>query len=131
MATFKGKDGVVKSGANAVAEVRSFTIEEKGENLDDSVMGDDWRTRLPFIKDWSGSVDVLFDDTDTNGQATLIAGASISLSLQMEGDTAGDHKLSGTALITGRNITASYDGLVEASISFEGNGALTEGTVSA
>lgn len=129
MATFKGKDGVVKSGANAVAEVRSFTIEEKGENLDDSVMGDDWRTRLPFIKDWSGSVDVLFDDTDTNGQATLIAGASISLSLQMEGDTSGDHKLSGTALITGRNITASHDGLVEASISFEGNGQLTEGTV--
>lgn len=131
MATFKGKDGVVKSGANAVAEVRSWTVEEKGENLDDTVMGDDWRTRVAMIKDWSGSIDCLFDDTDTNGQTTLVAGASVTLHLQMEGDTTGDHDLTGTAIITGRTITAQYDGLVEASFTFEGSGALSDTTVPA
>lgn len=130
MATFKGKNGVVRSGANAVAEIRGYTIEEKGENLDDTVMGDSWRSRLPFIKDWSGSVDVLFDDTDTNGQVTLVAGAEITISVLMEGATAGSHSLSGSCIITSRTITAQHDGIVEASISFEGNGALTEGTVS-
>jgi len=48
----------------------------------------------------------------------------------MEGNTTGDHKFSGTVLVTGRTISASYDGLVEASISFQGTGALTESTVS-
>jgi hypothetical protein len=47
----------------------------------------------------------------------------------MEGNTTGDHKLSGTVLVTGRTITGSFDGLVEASITFQGTGALTEGTV--
>jgi len=51
------------------------------------------------------------------------------MSFLMEGDTVGDHKLSGTVLITGRSISASYDGLVEASLSFQGTGALTEGLV--
>lgn len=130
MATFKGKNGVVKSGSNAVAEVRSWSVEEKGETVDDTVMGDDWHTRKPTFKDWSASVDVLFDDTDTNGQVTLVSGAEITVSFQMEGDASGAHKLSGSALITGRTINDQYDGLVEATITMEGNGALTEGTVS-
>jgi predicted secreted protein len=37
--------------------------------------------------------------------------------------------MSGTVLITGRTISASFDGMVEASISFQGTGALTESTV--
>jgi len=58
-------------------------------------------------------------------------GSEVTMSFQMEGNTAGAHKLSGTVLITGRSISASYDGLVEASLSFQGTGALTEGTVTA
>jgi hypothetical protein len=38
--------------------------------------------------------------------------------------------LSGSAIITGKSINTTYDGLVEASITFQGTGALTEGTVS-
>lgn len=131
MATFKGKNGVVRSGANAVAEIRGFTVEEKGETLDDTVMGDDWHTRLPTFKDWTASVDVLFDDTNTNGQGTLVAGAALTMSFLMEGTASGAHSLSGACIVTGRTITAQYDGLVEASLTVEGNGALTEGTVSA
>lgn len=131
MATFKGKNGVVKSGANAVAEIRSFSVEEKGEVVDDTVMGDTWHTHLSTFKDWSASVDVLFDDTDTNGQTTLAVGASLSMSFLMEGTASGAHSLAGTCTVTGRTITAQYDGLVEASLTVQGNGALTESTVSA
>ena len=93
-------------------------------------MGDDWHSRMATFKDWSGSIDVLFDDTDTDGQVTLVAGASVSLTFLMEGATSGSHSLTGTAIITGRDINESYDGICEGSITFEGNGALTEGTVS-
>ena len=129
MATFSGSDGVILVGTNQVAEIRSYSIDETMDTLEDTAMGDTTRTFKASLKQFSGSADVLFDDTDTSGQGALTVGSSVTINVQMEGNTTGDHKLSGTALVTGRTISASYDGLVEASISFQGSGALTEGTV--
>ena len=130
MATFSGSDGVILVGTNQVAEIRSYSIDETMDTLEDTAMGDTTRTFKASLKQFSGSADVLFDDTDTSGQGALTVGSSVTINVQMEGNTTGDHKFSGTALVTGRTISASYDGLVEASISFQGSGALTEGTVS-
>lgn len=130
MATFSGSDGVILVGTNQVAEVRSYSIDETMDTLEDTSMGDTSRTYKTSLKSFSGSADVFFDDTDTSGQGGLTVGTSATLNIQMEGNTSGDHKLSGTVLVTGRTITASFDGLVEASITFQGTGALTESTVS-
>jgi len=130
MATFSGSDGVILVGTNQVAEVRSYSIDETMDTLEDTAMGDTSRTYKTSLKSFSGSADVFFDDTDTSGQGGLTVGTSATLNIQMEGNTTGDHKLSGTVLVTGRTITASFDGLVEASITFQGTGALTESTVS-
>tara|TARA_R110000868_G_scaffold313856_3_gene574865 strand:- start:2974 stop:3366 length:393 start_codon:yes stop_codon:yes gene_type:complete len=129
MSTFSGKDGVIKSGSNAVAEVRSWSIEETAGTTNDTVMGDDWDTHKVTQKSWSGSCDVYFDDTDADGQATFVAGASVTVHFQMEGDTSGDHDFTGTVTITSRSVSSSHDGIIEASFSFTGNGALTESTV--
>lgn len=130
MATFSGSDGVILVGANQVAEIRSYSIDETMDTLEDTSMGDTSRTYKASLKTFSGSADVFFDDTDTTGQGALTVGSSVTLNVQMEGNTTGDHKLTGTALITGRTISASFDGLVEASITFQGTGALSETTVS-
>ena len=130
MATFSGSDGVILVGTNQVAEVRSYSIDETMDTLEDTAMGDTSRTYKTSLKSFSGSADVFFDDTDTSGQGGLTVGTSATLNIQMEGNTSGDHKMSGTVLVTGRTITASFDGLVEASITFQGTGALTESTVS-
>ncbi|MGB0600254.1 MAG: hypothetical protein ACPGLY_26550 [Rubripirellula sp.] len=130
MATFSGSDGVILVGTDQVAEVRSYSIDETMDTLEDTSMGDTSRTYKTSLKSFSGSADVFFDDTDTSGQGALTVGTSATLNIQMEGNTSGDHKLSGTVLVTGRTITASFDGLVEASITFQGTGALTESTVS-
>jgi len=37
-------------------------------------------------------------------------------------------RYSGTAIITGKSVTGAYDGLVEATITFQGTGTLTEAT---
>jgi len=129
MATFSGSDGVILVGTDQVAEVRSYSIDETMDTLEDTSMGDSARTYKTSLKSFSGSADVFFDDTDTSGQGGLTVGTSATLNIQMEGNTTGDHKLSGTVLVTGRTITGSFDGLVEASITFQGTGALTEGTV--
>jgi hypothetical protein len=130
MATFTGSDGVILVGTDQVAEVRSYSIDETMDTLEDTAMGDTSRTYKTSLKSFSGSADVFFDDTDTSGQGALTVGSEVTLNVQFEGNTAGDHKLTGTVLITGRTISASFDGMVEASISFQGTGALTETTVS-
>jgi len=128
MATHKGSEGTVKVGSNAVAEIRSYSIEESADTLEDTSMGDSARTYKPSLTSFSGSLDVFWDETDT-GQNALSIGSEVTLNFYPEGDTSGDTYYSGSAIVTGVSRTASFDGLVEASISVQGNGALTESTV--
>lgn len=129
MATHTGSEGTVKVGANAIAEIRSFSIEQSADTLDDTTMGDTARTFKSSLTTYTGTVDVLWDETDTTGQGALTIGASVTLNLYPEGDTSGDTYYTGTAIVTGRTINSSYDGLVEMSISVQGSGALTQTTV--
>ena len=129
MATHAGSEGTVKVGANAIAEIRSFSIEETADTLEDTTMGDTARTYKSSLTSFSGSVDVLWDETDSSGQGALTIGAEVTLNLYPEGDAAGDTYLTGSAIVTGRSISSSYDGLVEMSITVQGNGALTSTTV--
>lgn len=125
MATHKGSEGTVKVGSNAVAEIKSYSIEESADTLEDTSMGDSARTYKPSLSNFSGSLDVFWDETDTNGQGALSIGSEVTLNFYPEGDTTGDTYYSGSAIVTGVSRSASFDGLVEASISVQGNGALT------
>jgi len=129
MANHKGSEGTVKVGSNAVAEIRSFSIEETADTLEDTSMGDSARTYLPSLTSWSGSVDVFWDETDTSGQGALDVGSSVTLNLYPEGDASADTYYTGTAIVTGKSVSSSFDGMVEASFSVQGTGALTETTV--
>jgi len=129
MATHKGSEGTVKVGSNAVAEIRSYSIEESADTLEDTSMGDSARTYKPSLTSFSGSLDVFWDETDASGQGALSIGSEVTLNVYPEGDASGDTYYSGSAIVTGVSRTGSFDGLVEASISVQGNGALTESTV--
>lgn len=129
MATHTGSEGTVKVGSDAIAEIRSFSIEESADTLETTTMGDTARTYSSSLTTFTGSVDVFWDETDTTGQGALTIGAEVTLNLYPEGDTSGDTYYTGTAIVTGRTINSSFDGLVEMSISVQGSGALTETTV--
>ena len=90
MATHAGSEGTVKSGANDIAEIRSFSLEESADTIEDTTMGDTSRTYLTGLKTFSGSVDVFWDETDTNGQVSFAVGSSVTLAVYPEGDTSGD-----------------------------------------
>jgi len=130
MATHKGSEGVVKVGANTVAEIRSYTISESADTLEDTSMGDTARTYKSSLTTFTGSIDALWDETDTTGQGALTIGSEVTFAVYPEGDTSGDTYYSGTAIVTEVSRTGSFDGLVEASVSVQGTGALTESTVS-
>ena len=102
MATHLGKEGTVQVGSNAIAEIRGFSIDETIDTVEDTSMGDSSKTYLASIKDFSGSVDVLYDETDTNGQTALSVGSSVTLNFAPEGTASGDVKLTGTAIVTGK-----------------------------
>ena len=128
MATHTGSEGTVKVGANAIAEIRSYSVEQTGDTVEDTTMGDSWRTHKATLKSWTASVDVFWDETDTTGQGALNVGTEVTLNLYPEGSTTGDVYFTGTGIVTGKTVSASYDGMVESSISVQGTGALTQST---
>jgi len=132
MATHWGNEGVVKIGAVTVAEVTAFKLEESVSPVDDTAMGDAWKTHIAGsgLKEWSGSLDCHWDETDTTGQGGLTVGASVTLNLYPEGATTGDIYFTGTATVTKRGLDVPMDGkTISRGIEFLGNGALTQSTV--
>ena len=133
-ATYTGEAGVVKfsddgSAVTAVASVRSFTVEQSTDTIEDTVMSSDgaFRTYKGGLSTFSGSMDVFLRDDD-DGQNSLfsaIGSNATAIELYPSGETTGI-KLSGNVIITSHSITANFDGMVEASISFSGSGALTK-----
>lgn len=131
MATHTGSEGTVRVGANAIAEIRSYSVEETADTVEDTSMGDAYRTFKTTLKGWSGSVDVFWDETDTNGQVAMVVGTEITANFFPEGASAGQSEkyYTGTAIVTGRTVTGSFDGMVEATITLQGTGALTLSTL--
>lgn len=128
MAIHKGQEGTVKVGANDIVAIRSYSLEETADTLDKTVLGDTSRTFLASLTQFSGSVDVYWDETDTTGQGALTVGAEVTLNVYPEGDAVGGSYYTGTAIVTGITRSASFDGLVEASITVQGTGELSEAT---
>jgi len=129
MANHTGSEGTVKVGSNAVAEIRSFSIDETGDTIEDTALGDSFRSFKAGMRQWSGTIDTWWDETDTSGQGALDVGSSVTLNFLPEGADSGDTQIQGTALITSKTITSSFDGMVEASYGVTGTGGLTESTL--
>jgi predicted secreted protein len=128
MATHTGSEGTILVGTDPIAEIRSFSLESTSEVIEDSSMGDTDRTFKAGLKSFTGSVEVFWDETDA-AQIALEVGASVTLKVYPEGNTAGDKYYEGTVIVTGLTVTSSFDGMVEAAISVQGTGALTLSTV--
>ena len=129
MANHVGNEGTVKFATNTVGEIRGFEITEQVDTVDDTVMGDTWKTNKTTHKSWSASMRVLWDETDTLGQAACAVGAEGAFAFYPEGASSGDTYLSGNGIVTSRAITTSHDGIVEMAIQVLGSGALTTTTV--
>jgi len=129
MANHKGSEGVVKIGANTIAEVKDWSLSETADTIEDTTMGDVARTRQPSLTSASGSLNCFWDETDANGQIAMQAGTEVALKLYPEGAASGDYFASVQAIITTQDASATMDGMVEAAFSWESNGAVTWATV--
>ena len=133
MATHTGSEGSVAVGSNAIGEVRSFALTITGETIEDTAMGDTARSYRAGLKDGTASVEMFFDEASlsgSTGQGELDVGDSITLNLYPAGSTSGTRFYTGTALVTSKNVTSSFDGMVEMSCEVQFTGGITEGDVS-
>jgi hypothetical protein len=128
MATHSGKEGVVKVGGASLGEVRSFSLEISGEVIEDTSMGDTFRSYKPGLQVFTASLECFFDETDT-AQNALDVGSQLTLELYPEGASSGDTFFTGTVIVTGKTVTSSFDGMVEVAFSAQGTGGVTETTV--
>jgi predicted secreted protein len=128
--TYTGESGTIEFGTSSsqstVASVRSFTIDQETQTIEDTTMGSVDRTYKAGLSQFSGSADVYFRD-DNTAQVDLFnaigSDTTSTINLYPSGTTTGV-KLSGNVIITGHSITSNFDGMVEASITFQGSGAL-------
>lgn len=130
MANHTGSEGIVKVGSTAIGEIRSYSISETSDTIETTTMGDTARTYLPSLKSFSGSMDVYWDE-ENSGQNSLTVGSQVTINVYPEGATAGQSEkyYSGDVIITGKTINGSFDGMVEASITFQGTDALDLSTL--
>ena len=128
MATHHGKEGVVTVGGVQMGEVTSFTLETTGDVVEDTALTDGTKSFVTGRTSFSGTLEMHFDKSDAP-QETLTAGASISFVLLPEGNTGGDASYTGTGIVTGMSINNAMDAIVSRTVTFQGTGALTVGTV--
>jgi hypothetical protein len=142
MATLTGNNGAISINGIAVLAVRNFSIEMTRDTIETSVMGTDVRTYVSGMSSFSGSADVYFDpDTATTGfdaaettfnpTAGLVGASGVTGKFYVLLDASGsnaDQAFTGTIIVTGYTVNSSMDGMVEASISFQGSGAVAYST---
>ncbi len=89
MATHTGSEGTIKIGSTVLGELRSYTLEQTSDTIEDTSLGDSVRTYKTGLKASSGSASVFFDEADA-GQILCTVGSAITLNVFPEGNTAGD-----------------------------------------
>lgn len=121
MAAISGKNGSVMIGTHEVAEIKSWSLDIGGEELDITDFSSaGYKEFIRGLTEWSGSFEGNLDMTDTNGQyaldAKILDGSSVTLKLY----TNGTNYYTGTAFITGESPSVAVDGLAEVSFNFRG-----------
>ena len=121
-----GKDGKVMIGINAVADIKSWSLDISHDMLEDTAMGDSSKTFISGLLESSATADGTWViSTDTNGQTALqtafLAGTSVSIKLHV--DTT--HYYSGTAYISSLSVENDVADLVTVSLEFQGSGAIS------
>lgn len=114
---------LVSGGTTLVGWITEWSLDKSLETVDTTSFGNNNRTRIPSIKEASGSFNGSFDDSDTAQAAIITAfenGTYVGLRLYV--GTAKYFNI-GSAVITGYNPTMAVDGKADIEYNFESNGS--------
>lgn len=128
MANYQGNNGTVKikSGSDtltAVADVRSWSVTMTREVVENTAMGDDFRTYLKGLQSYSGSMEIVYNDSESSVVDTAInpdTDAAVQVEFYADAVNTSTAKFVGTVIVTSFAVTNSYDGLMTATVEFQG-----------
>jgi len=137
MASYEGSAGTVKikSGSDAltaIASVRSWNMEITREVVEDTSMASGGnRSYKKGLQTFAGSMDIVYDDSENTIVSTALNPDTDDIvSVELYSESATDTtKFAGNIIITSYSVTANYDGITEASISYQGTGAITTASI--
>ncbi|WP_435111873.1 hypothetical protein [Nocardiopsis synnemataformans] len=130
MASFSFKDAdFVLNSVNLSDFTRSVTISVEAEELEDTAMGDDWRSRLGGLKSFSIDVEFNQDFAASAIDQTLwpLLGTTVAFTLKPTSAAVSETnpEYSGSVLITEYTpLDGAVGDLATTSVSFPGNGTL-------
>ena len=128
MATHHGKEGVITIGGTTLNNATGFTVDTTHDVVEDTALGNSMKSFLVGRGTFTFSIDMNFDETDT-GQTTMVQGAELTFAFLPEGNESGDRKFSGTGIVTGMSVSVPLDGVITRTVTGQGTGGLTIGTV--
>jgi len=124
-----GHSGSVTVASGSMGNAKAWSLDVAQETVDITDFDSSgWKESTATLNSWSGSITAIFDASGTAEgalQTGLTGGSSVALELQLGGGAGSYDVYSGNAIITGQSITNDVNGIVEATFSFEGTGALT------
>lgn len=128
MANYRGMDGSVTWAAGVVGEIKSWSAQSEVEALDDTAMGDKWRTLKGGRGQWRATITCHLDYGDTAQKAmtdqvigATPGGAVAAVELLISGTT---KKLVGSGLVSQASINQQLGNIVELQLQVEGSGQL-------
>ena len=124
MAGLAGKDGSLVIGADTMEEVTSWNLDASADMLEDTALGDEWKTNVVGLSEWSATVEVSWLMSDTAQVAVQNAYLN-KTSVTPKLYTNASNYYTGTAYIESMSISDPVGDLVTATLGLKGTGALT------
>lgn len=122
MTCYAGRNGVLTLDGSAVAQITSYTINESADTTECTHFDTaGWREHATTFRSFDGSIDVVWNRQDGD----IVVGTTYELVVYPEGNgTSTDWTITGDVIITAMEISGETEGNVQASITFQGTGAL-------
>lgn len=132
MSTYNGKNAIVQAGdpALTVGKVRSISINASVEVQEDQYLGEAGFDVTVGNATYEGSITYHHDPEDT-GQAKLVLGETVKLTIYPQGNVVGKQKKEVTVIITEDPFTLEPATKVEKQVAFRVQGAPVDSVVSA
>lgn len=135
MSRLTGKNGTIKIGGTVVASIDDWTVDAKVPVADLTAMGDQFKVKGSLIREWTATAKAKWEPGVASNLALFASGFALAttdggfqsgkVTVDFFPDAAATEKFSGDAFITSFNLKTPVGGPVEASVNFEGTGALT------
>lgn len=110
---------------NVVAEINDMTGSFEADNIDVSVFGADFISRIQGLKDGSWSLSGFLDPNDTDGQVAVREAWLNDTDLWIRVYPTPGEGFKQQVKVASYEVTAAVDGAVELSLELEGNGPIT------